>query len=310
MATEFRVIAIISAFNEGDIISPVIGHLIENCIDVYLIDNHSTDDTVDQAARWLGKGLLDIELFPQSEPASKFEWSAILRRKEELATTLQADWFIHYDADEIRESPWPGLNLKHAIQWVDTLGYNCIDFHVLNFPPTDDGFRPGDDPRTYFKFCEEAADFDVLRRNAWKVTGTRVSLAAAGGHEARFPDRRLFPVKFLMRHYPIRGQQHGLKKVFQERTLRFLESERAEGWHRQYDCVLDQAHSFLKDPASLIPFNLDRARFELMVPNQLIHNFTTIQEERDELRRHATNLEIDRGEVKQHASNLERERDE
>ena len=113
MDSSFRVIAIIAAFNEGDIISPVISHLVENGIDAYLIDNHSTDDTVERAAGWLGKGLLHIERFPQSSAdAAKFEWTAILRRKEELANTLQADWFIHHDADEIRESPWPNVTLK------------------------------------------------------------------------------------------------------------------------------------------------------------------------------------------------------
>jgi hypothetical protein len=64
MADSFHVIAIIAAFNEVDIISPMIGHFVENGIEVYLIDNHSTDDTVAQARRWLGCGLLNIESFP------------------------------------------------------------------------------------------------------------------------------------------------------------------------------------------------------------------------------------------------------
>lgn len=310
MSDSFRVIAIISTFNEADIIAAVIGHLVANGVEVYLIDNHSSDDTVDQAARWLGKGLLQIELFPaERERAVKFEWAAILRRKEELASTLQADWFMHHDADEVRESPWPGLSLKDAIHWVDRLGYNCIDFHVLNFPPTDDGFRPGDDPRTYFKFCEDALDFDRVQRKAWKLTETRVSLAAAGGHEARFPDRRLFPIKFLMRHYPIRGQRHGLKKVFRERTTRFLEAERAEGWHCQYDGIADESYCFVKDPSSLIPFDLEKARMALMVPDQLARNFAAVQAERDELRRHATNLESTREELQQHIFNVEQDRE-
>src|SRR5262245_41210084 len=113
MVDSFRVIAIITAFNEADIISPVLGHLVENGIEVYLIDNHSTDDTVAQARPWLGRGLLDIESFPPSctvetSAYEVFDWTAILHRKEELAQTLCADWFIHHDADEIRESPWPG----------------------------------------------------------------------------------------------------------------------------------------------------------------------------------------------------------
>src|SRR5262245_13286108 len=108
MANAFRVIAIIAAFNEADIISQVIGHLVENGIEVYLIDNHSTDDTVAQARPWLGRGLLHIESFPlacsaEARAFEVFDWTAILRRKEELSQDLCADWFIHYDADEIRQ---------------------------------------------------------------------------------------------------------------------------------------------------------------------------------------------------------------
>jgi hypothetical protein len=309
MDSLFKVIAIISAFNEGDIISPVIRHLTENGIDVYLLDNHSTDDTVSQAAQWLGKGLMHIEIFPQSsEEADKFQWAAILRRKEELAGTLQANWFIHHDADEIRESPWPGLNLKQAIQWVDTFGYNCIDFQVLNFVPVDDGFRSGADPKTYFKFYEDALEVDRVQRKAWKTTSAPVSLVTSAGHEAQFQDRRVFPIQFLLRHYPIRGQTHGTKKVFRERKVRFLTTERSQGWHVQYDPILDESHSFLKDPSSLVPFDLDRVQLELMLPGALIRNFTKMQRERDELRQHATNLEADRADVRKHAANLEIER--
>ena len=50
MNDSFRVIAIIAAYNEEDIISSVIGHLAHNGIDAYLIDNHSTDDTVKHPA--------------------------------------------------------------------------------------------------------------------------------------------------------------------------------------------------------------------------------------------------------------------
>ena len=138
MSDPFRVVAIIAAYNEGDIISAVIGHLVKNGIDVYLMDNHSTDDTVDQAKPWLGRGLMQIESFPSDAPSDfplrgRFAWTAIRSRKQELARELRADWFIHHDADEIREGPWPGVNFKDAIQWVDTLGYNCIDFRTFKF---------------------------------------------------------------------------------------------------------------------------------------------------------------------------------
>ena len=273
----FCVVAVISAFNEEDIISAVIGHLVKNSIDVYLIDNHSTDDTVKEASQWLGRGLLQIERFPQPlspghESLGPFDWSGILRRKEELATELSADWLIHHDADEFRESPWPGLTLKEAIRWVDKLGYNCINFQVLNFRPVDDNFQRGDDPRNYFKFFENVADFDKVQLKCWKVGKTLASLVPSGGHEVRFEGRRVFPIPFLLRHYPIRGQRHGLKKVFVERKKRFLESERSKGWHVQYDQIQDENHCFLRDPETLRPFNLDRARVELMLPEKVLRD--------------------------------------
>ena len=315
MDDSFRVIAIISAFNEGDIISPVIGHLVENGADVYLIDNHSTDDTVEQAHQWLGRGLLDIESFPKSLPAGcespgPFDWSAILHRKEELAGELSANWFIHHDADEVRESPWPGITLKESIHWVDKLGYNCIDFRLLNFPPIDDGFKQGDDPRTYFKFYEEGAECDKVQLKCWKAGNTPVSLAPHGGHEARFPGRRVFPVQFLLRHYPIRGQKHGVRKVFAERRERILQAEKLQGWHRQYDQIVNKKHVFIRDAAELRSFDLDQARLESMLPDNLIKHTGNLEKQRDELKSHARNLELAREELQKHAENLEKERDE
>lgn len=270
MTTSFRVIAIISAFNEGDIISFVIRHLVENGVDVYLLDNHSTDDTLEQAKPWLGRGLIEIEQFPAegAGASAKFDWTAILRRKEELAATLQADWFMHHDADEVRESPWPGMSLQEGIRWVDRLGYDTIDFRVLNFPPFTEGFRAGDDPRVRFTEWEEPALPDTFQLKGWKATPAPLSLASSGGHIVSFPGQRIFPIKFLMRHYPIRSEDHGRRKVFEERKNRFLEGERAIGWHTQYDSIQNREHSFLPDPKQLHRFDPDHVRLELMLFNR------------------------------------------
>ena len=153
----FRVVAIICAYNEGDIIYHVIQHLIDNGIYIYLLDHHSTDNTVEQASKWLGKGLLHIELFPDDSPISQkyeqvFALRKITERVEQIHRELGADWYLHYDADEFRESPWPAMTLRNAIKLVDVLGYNAIDFELLNFRPTDDSFRPGDPVRKYMQY--------------------------------------------------------------------------------------------------------------------------------------------------------------
>jgi glycosyl transferase family 2 len=264
----FRTIALLAAYNEADVISSVIGHLVENGVDVYLIDNRSTDDTTTQARPWLGRGLLEIEEFPGTAAEGgehPFDWTAILRRKEELAATLDADWFLHHDADEFRETPWPGIRLGDGIRWVDRLGYNCIDFRVFNFPPVDDTFAGGD-PRAHFRYWSEAPEFDRSQLKCWKNDGGPVSLMPSGGHEVGIPNRRVFPIPFLLRHYPIRGQAHGRRKVFSDRRGRFVDRERARQWHIQYDGI-DESHDFLADPATLRPFDEDQVRLELMLDN-------------------------------------------
>ncbi|HEX9147800.1 MAG TPA: glycosyltransferase family 2 protein [Thermoanaerobaculia bacterium] len=330
----FRVVAIVSAFNEADIISPVIEHLVQNGVDVYLIDNHSTDGTAEEARRWLRKGLIGIEQFPADRPAGEgpppFDWEAILRRKEELAKELSADWFIHHDADEFREAPWPGMNLRDAIRWVDCLGYNCIDFRVLNFPPLGNGFEPGAPPERAFTHWEDPVVYDTLQRKAWKAQKTPVSLAASGGHEARFPGRRVFPIRFLLRHYPIRSQEHGMRKVFDERRKRFVEKERAKGWHVQYDSI-GESHSFLRDPEGLHPYDPDRVRLDLMLENESTreaegrarelaaaaeaHQKTLEAAQRElaaslgEREAQVSNLKMELAEVRRRASGLEHERE-
>lgn len=262
---DFRVVAIISAHNEGDVIYHVIGDLVGQGVDVYLINHCSTDNTVAEAEKWLGKGLIHIENFPQDAGyhllnEKQYIWYEILRRKEELAAKLEADWFIHADADEFRESPWAGYSLRTAIQAVDRLGVNAIDFALLNFRPVDNSFVPGSDVRNALRYFEWGEDFNALQIKCWKNMGVPVDLKNSGGHSVAFEGRKVFPVKFLLRHYPIRSQLHGERKVFEERKQRFSDVERSVGWHVQYNDVRDRNHNFLRDPVELILYDHQMVR--------------------------------------------------
>ncbi len=264
-----RTLALVAAYNEGDVIYHVIGGLIEAGIQVYLTDNNSTDNTVNEARRWLGRGLIHIERFPQDagypEIASReYVWRDLLRRKQELAQTLDFDWYLHTDADEFRESPWPDCTLAEAIQRVDRLGYNAINFELLNFRPTDNSFVPGSDVRRCLLYYEGAKAFDLLQVKAWKNTGQVVNLLSSGGHDVQFSGRRVFPVRFILRHYPIRSEMHGRQKVFQDRQPRFNQAERQMGWHVQHDDFISGKTSFLRDPSTLIRYNAAGIREKLL----------------------------------------------
>lgn len=261
---DFTVMALIAAHNEADVIGAVIGDLIAQGVSVYLLDHGSNDATIAEAEPHLGRGLVKIESLPApgTEAASnRPAWETVLRRKEDLAWELEADWFLHHDADEFRESPWPDLGLRDAIRRVDVAGYDAIDFELLNFRPTHDGFRPGGDVREALAYFEPGEACDRPQVRCWKKGAHRVDLVSFGGHEAVFPERRVFPLRFLLRHYPVRGQAHGERKVFRERRTRFA-AERARQWHLQYDNVRE-GDSFLRDPATLTRWDPIAARLKV-----------------------------------------------
>lgn len=259
-----KIIALVAAHNEADIICCVIEDLIRQGVEVYLIDNYSKDDTVARAQEWLGKGLIHIERFPYDagypeENKDKYIWTDILRRKEELAVTLDADWYIHHDADEFREAPLPFMSLAAGIRMADILGFNAIDFALLNFRPTDNSFAPGGDVRESLRSFEWGEEFNSLQIKAWKNTGSPVDLTTHAGHSVLFPGRLIFPLKFILRHYPIRSQQHGLQKVLKQRKTRFSQEERNKGWHLHYDAVQEDTN-FLYDVAQLQQYHVLRVR--------------------------------------------------
>lgn len=233
--TDFRVLAILAVRNEIDIIVPSVRRLLDQGIDVHVIDDWSEDGTW-EALRALGAGnRLRCERFPDSGPSGAFQWERLLQRKEEIAASSRADWVIHQDADEIRESPWPGISLRDGLYRVENAAFNAVDHTVIDFKPTDDSFLPGSDFGSHF------SHFDFGRRpghfvqiKAWKPGGGKVDLAASGGHEAAFEGRRVFPYKFLLRHYPFRSTRQAESKLA-ERKLRFDAAERARGWHHHYD---------------------------------------------------------------------------
>jgi len=251
MTPPFRVVALIAARNENDIIGQVIEDLITQGVDVYFIDDGSTDGTLETVRSWTGRGVIGLE---QRPPSPTFNWTEILRRKEQLAAEIEASWFIHHDADEFRQSPFPGKSLSEAIRVVDELGYNAIDFRVLNFRPTTiDRFDAGRDVRQVLTHFEPAEYWETPQVKAWKKT-EHVDLAGSGGHDARFADRLVCPIQFLLRHYPVRSQAQGEQKIFADRRPRFNEAERSAGWHVQYDRI-EPGESLLQDPATLTEFD-------------------------------------------------------
>ena len=220
-----RVVAIIAAYNEERFIEGCLEHLFANGVEVYLCDNESTDRTVEIASAYLGRGLRAIETLPRD---GTYRWRQILARKEQLAAELAADWFLHLDADEIPESPYPGKTLAAVFAEVDAAGFDAVEFREFTFVATRES--PDHDHadfrrtmRWYYPFAPRP--LHLVR--AWKRQPS-VDLLSSGGHQVCFPGRRISPHSLFLRHYLILSREHMLRKYV---GRRYDVREVRDGWH-------------------------------------------------------------------------------
>jgi Glycosyl transferase family 2 len=222
-----QVVALLAAYNERRFIGACLEHLDRHGVDAYLIDNGSTDSTVELAEPWLDRNLIGIESFPRGED-DLYDWRGLLRRKGELARELEADWFIHLDPDEIRLPPSSGQTLREALEAVDREGYNAVDFAEFTFVPSKE--EPDHDHpefqrtlRTYYTFETPRSPHQL---KAWKANPE--AELASGGHRVTFPDVRVYPRQFRMKHYLILSIQHAIEKYVERR---YDPTEVEGGWH-------------------------------------------------------------------------------
>lgn len=229
-----RVCAIMSAYNEADVIHESIQKLIQQEVDVYLLDNGSTDETVEIANQFLNKGLIKVERCVFTENGKEvYDWTALLKRKEELSRQLDYDWFMHVDADEIRYSPWAHRNLREGIELVDQMGFNLINFRLFNFRLTHEksADQSIEEALTHYSTVEQ---FNRMQVKAWKKS-SGIDLVSHAGHLALLPQPKIFPIRFIHKHYPVRSIEQGTRKIIKERLARYSTSDRRKGWHVQYD---------------------------------------------------------------------------
>lgn len=230
-----RVVALFTVFNERPFIGRAISHLARQGVESYVIDNESTDQTRDIVESMRGQGVIGVETLPRR---GEFQLAAHLRRKEQLQHELGADWYIHHDADEIREAPMPDVTLAQAIAQVDAAGDNAIDFDEFVFLPTD----PGDD-FAVGNYVERMRHYLYLRPkggarfriNAWKYTGQAIDLVSTGGHQVNFVGRRVHPARFILRHYMMLSLAHAVAKYCSRRYSQDELDERM--WHGSREFV-------------------------------------------------------------------------
>ena len=250
-----KILAIMHTFNEEDIIETTIKYLLEQNVDVCILDNWSTDNTyqIIQNLKSEYPERIILERFPEKEPEEKYyEWEKQLHKTEEISKKLDYDWYIHYDADEIRKTPYNNVTIADMINFVDSLGYNAINTTVLDFRLTnkDDNIFDKD---TYFEIGRKPSHFEQIK--TWKKCDD-IDLASSGGHLAKFQNQKVYPIKIINRHYPLRSIEQAEKKIFKDRLPRFEKEKKEKGWHSQYDKIA-QEKDFIYEKQNLNKYEKD-----------------------------------------------------
>jgi glycosyltransferase involved in cell wall biosynthesis len=219
-----KVLAVVCVRNEAVHVRRCLSDLIVDGIDVILIDNESTDESVKIAAPFLGNGLIAIESLRWT---GCFSLSDQLDCKKRIAAKMPHEWVIHADADEWLRTPDPSVTLLEGIARADKAGYNCINFREFVFVAL-----PGEDfrhaeyrqfMRTYYFF--EPAYPRLMR--AWK-RGAEFDNSATGGHLLQGANIRRSHEDFHLRHYLMLSEEH-IRKKYMER--KFDPADIAKGWH-------------------------------------------------------------------------------
>ena len=223
-----RIVALLAVRNEAIYLDACLRHLAAQGIETCVIDNGSSDESRAIAESYRDRGVFEIIDYPYS---GFFDLTGQLRLKEQLASTIEADWFIHHDADEIREAPRQWTTLAEGIIAMDRAGWNAINFDEFVFVPTQEfpSYEASDfvaSMHHYYLFQPSPNH----RINAWKKSAAPVDLVSSGGHRVSFAERRIGPQSFVLRHYIFLSLDHCLRKYTQRSYSKREIEER--GWHR------------------------------------------------------------------------------
>ena len=153
----------------------------------------------------------------------------------------------------MRVSPCRDITLRKAIYWIDSQGYNGIENTVIDFRLTecdDENIFMSD---AFFDFRHYKIQFDQFK--TWKKT-EKIELKSTAGHCADIAYPKIYPLKILNRHYPMRDISQAEKKIFTDRKPRFKKEQKERGWHGHYE-RFQQTKDILFDSGELLLWGKD-----------------------------------------------------
>ena len=223
-----KIIAFTFAYNAEETIGKCIENAKEQGLDVVVIDNGCTDNTI-EIAKKLGASIFEhkTEIFSVYEMIA---WTIPQIRK------VDCDWYVHKDTDEIFET-YDGKKVIEVVNKADSLGYNCMRFDMYEFWPTVD------DDLTIKDFTKRIQYYSYYNSHYLKMVKNSSEIHLSNPHKAS-GECRESPQRLVMRHYKFINLEQGRRKV-RERFKRWGKTNFSSSAHPQYNQFTNESKYYV-----------------------------------------------------------------
>lgn len=216
-----RILAIICARNEFPYLVNLLPYLASENIDVAIIDNESTDGTIEKISNKTFSNVVQFIRIPYNDC---FDLTRQLEAKTSIGRQANADWLIHQDADEILAAPTGWGGLRQQIEEAHASGCNVVNFNEMVMLPKNPSIDDILNNNTQYYFFEPRP---LRLMRAWKRSPTIDNLRS-GGHILQGEELKVWPQRMLLKHFIVRTQQHAFEKYL---NRSFSPDDLAKGWH-------------------------------------------------------------------------------
>jgi hypothetical protein len=137
-------------------------------------------------------------------------------------------------------SPLQNIPIANVLEAILMQGYNAISLRMLDFRAVDNLFDVGD-PFQYFNYYEfsDIPSYQLQNKGWYQSDTCKVDLSCMGGHDAKFSNRKIYPLRFPRLHYSIRSLTQQNNKI-SDRLERSKKEKEQYGWHTHIEKLKSQ----------------------------------------------------------------------